>query len=302
MALDVDQLLDRRRLKQQLTFWRVATVVALLAAVVVAAETLGGLRRGDHVARLDIEGVIVVDTERDEALRSLSDDDRARAVIVAINSPGGTVVGGQALYAQLRALAAKKPVVAVMGDVATSAAYMAALGCDRLIGREGSLTGSIGVILQTADVTGLLNRLGIKPETIKSGPLKAQPNPLEPLSSEARDATRQVVLDIYDSFVALVQDRRQLSRQQVLPLADGRVFTGRQAVANGLIDAIGGEADAMAWLQEAHGISKDLPIRTVQIGDGSAEIARRLHGAVKKFFFSERLSLDGLVSLWQPGH
>jgi protease-4 len=301
MALDVDQLLDRRRLKRQLTVWRVATVVALVAAVAVAAETLGGLGRGDHVARLEIEGVIAPDTQRDEALRSLTDDGSARAVIVAINSPGGTVVGGQGLYAQLRALAEKKPVVAVMGDVATSAAYMAVLGCDRLIGREGSLTGSIGVILQTADVTGLLNHLGIKPETIKSGPLKAQPNPLEPLSPEAREATRRVVFDVYDSFVALVQDRRRLSREQVLPLADGRVFTGRQAVANGLIDALGGEADAMAWLQEAHGISKDLPVRTVKIGDESAEVVQWLHGMVGKFFFSERLSLDGLVSLWQPG-
>jgi protease-4 len=301
MALDVDQLLDRRRLKRKLTFWRVAAVVAVLAAIVVAAETMGGLRRDDHVARLDIEGVIAVDSERDEALRNLSDDDQARAVIVAINSPGGTVVGGQVLYAHLRTLAEKKPVVAVMGDVATSAAYMAALGCDRLIGREGSLTGSIGVILQTADVTGLLNHLGIKPETIKSGPLKAQPNPLEPLTPEAREATRQVVVDVYDSFVALVQDRRKLSREQVLPLADGRVFTGRQAVANGLIDALGGEADAMAWLQETHGISAKLPIRRVELGDKATEMAQWLRSVAGKFFFSERLSLDGLVSLWQPG-
>lgn len=300
MAIDTDFLVDRRRLKQHLTFWRIAAIVLLVVAVIAGFSPYARLRPHDHVARLAIEGVITDDRERDEALARLADDDHVKALIVLIDSPGGTVVGGETLYSRLREIAKHKPVAAVMGNVATSAAYMAAIGTDRIFAREGTLTGSIGVILQTADMTGLLEHLGIKPETIKSSPLKAQPNPFETFTPEAREATRLVVADIYNSFVALVRERRALKPDQVAKLTDGRVFSGRQAADNGLVDQLGGEVDARAWLAATRGIDADLPVVDVKI-EGTEEQLRDLLGSVfGKALLSERLSLDGVVSLWHP--
>ncbi len=300
MAIDTDFLVDRRRLKRHLTFWRIVAVVLFVIATIAVLAPLSKLRPRDHVARLYLEGVIIDDRARDEAIARVAEDDRAKALIVYIDSPGGTVVGGQTLYSRFLRTAKQKPVVAVMGNVATSAAYMSAIGCDQLFAREGTLTGSIGVILQTADVTGLLQQLGIKPETIKSSPLKAQPNPLETFTPEAREATRKVVADIYDTFAAMVRDRRGLKPEQLATLADGRVFTGRQAVANGLVDQLGGEDEARKWLASARGIDATLPTIDVEIDDAEARVRDLIGGALGKALFSERLSLDGVVSLWHP--
>lgn len=300
MSLEADQIIDRRRLKRSLTVWRVLAVVTLVAAVLAAVGRFDGFQRGSHVARLTIDGVILDDPARDLALGHLADDGNAKALIVRIDSPGGTVVGGEALYHSLRDVAGSKPVVAVMGSAATSAGYMSALGADHIVARSGSVTGSIGVLLQTADITGLLDKLGIKPETIKSGPLKAQPNPLEPFSEEAREATQEVVQDIFEMFVDMVAERRGMPREKVLELADGRIFSGRQALANGLVDALGGETKARQWLAETHQIPESLPVRNVKI-EHEGQIWRDLLGGLfGKTLFPERLRLDGLISVWHP--
>ncbi len=298
MSLDVDQAVDRRRLKRRLTMWRIAAVVAVVAAVVAAVGRFGV--GGNHVARLVVGGIILDDPWRDDALAGIAEDDNAKALIVRIDSPGGTMVGGEALYAGLRAVAGKKPVVAVMGGTATSAAYMTALGADHILARAGSVTGSIGVIIQTADITGLLDKLGVKAETIKSRPLKAQPNPLELLTPEAREAAKFVVLDLFELFVDMVEERRNLPRDKVLALADGRVFTGRQAVANGLVDGLGGESDARLWLAQTHAIAASLPIKDVKIEHEGALWRDFIGGLAGKVLFSERLRLDGPISLWHP--
>ncbi|MCH7487886.1 MAG: S49 family peptidase, partial [Proteobacteria bacterium] len=183
---------------------------------------------------------------------------------------------------------------------ATSAGYMTALGADHIIASPGSLTGSIGILLQTADITGLLEKLGIKAETIKSSPLKAQPNPLEPFTPEAREAVRSVVLDLYDMFVDMVSERRSIPREKVLGLADGRVFTGRQALSNGLIDALGSESEARDWLAETHKILRSLPVKDLKIVHEGEPWRDLLGSVVGKALLSERLRLDGLISLWQP--
>lgn len=298
MSLDADQALDRRRLKRRLTVWRIAAVVAVVVAVVAAVGRFGV--GANHVARLVVGGIIIDDPWRDDALAEIAEDDNAKALIVRIDSPGGTMVGGEALYTGLRAVAGKKPVVAVMGGTATSAAYMTALGADHILARAGSVTGSIGVIVQTADITGLLEKLGIKPEAIKSRPLKAQPSPLEPLTPKGREAARVVVLDLFELFVDMVEERRNLPRDKVLALADGRVFTGRQAVANGLVDALGSEADARRWLAETHAIATSLPVKDVEIEHEGALWRDFIGGLAGKVLFSERLRLDGPISLWHP--
>lgn len=187
-----------------------------------------------------------------------------------------------------------------MGELATSAAYMTALGSDYIVAHDGTLTGSIGVILQTADVTGLLGKLGIKPEAIKSSPLKAQPNPFETFTPEAREATRKVVGDVYEMFVSMVGERRHLSREQLELVTDGSIFTGRQAKAKGLVDALGGEREARAWLEATHGIAQSLPVRDLELLGPGEELHHLIGGIVGKALSSERLTLDGLVSVWHP--
>ena len=300
MSLDADYVVERRRLKRRLTFWRVLGVVALVAAVVAAAGRFDLRRQQDHVAQIAIGGLILDDPARDEAMKEVADDDKVKALLVKIDSPGGTYVGGEALYESLRRVGEKKPVVAIMGTTATSAGYMSALGSDHIVARSSTLTGSIGVILQTADVTGLLDKIGIKSVVVKSGPLKAQPNPLEKFLPAARKATEAIIADYFDMFVTLVAERRSLSREQVLKLADGRVFSGRQAKKAGLVDALGAEPEARKWLSETHKIADSLPVKEVKVKHEDEPWRDLFDSMIGKVMFSERLSLDGVIALWHP--
>ena len=300
MSYDPDALLDRRRLKRRLRIWQGATLFVALAAVLVFLQSEGELFREDRIARVYVEGIIVRDDARSQVLSRLAADKSVRGVIVHIDSPGGSVVGGEDLYNGLRDIADKKPVTAVMGTVATSAAYMAGIAADRVWAREGSVTGSIGVILQSANITGLLDRIGVEPVTIKSSELKGTPSPLEPLTKAARAASQEVVLDLSEFFVGIVIERRPLDAATVRVLADGRVYSGRQAVANGLIDAIGGEDDAVSWMVTAQNVPEGLPVVTVKDREDAESVLERIVGLSGKSLFSNALTLDGLVSLWQP--
>jgi len=313
MSLDTDKLMERRRQRRQATLWKVVAAISITALVaVVVTRTVvqdstfgdgiaaGELLAGARVARVNVSGIIVEDRHRDKLLQQLKDDDKIKAVVVKINSPGGTVVGGENLYLGLRDIAAEKPVVAVMGSTATSAAYMTAIGADRIFARQGTLTGSIGVIMQTADMTKLMDKIGMKPETIKSGPLKAQPNPMESMSDEAREHMQDVVMDMYDLFVAMVAERRGMEVEATKALADGRVFTGKKALDAGLIDAIGGEAEALDWLESEKGLEADLTVVDKKPKYPRPDLVERLFGAFGKALVSERLTLDGLLSVWHP--
>nr|WP_314073581.1 signal peptide peptidase SppA [uncultured Roseococcus sp.] len=265
MTLESDLLLDRRRLKRQLGFWRGALV---LGVVVLGGLWLGrGLPdalAGDHVARLPIEGTITDDPKLLREIDRIRRDSHTRAVLVMIDSPGGTVAGGEGIYRALRALRESgKPVVAVMRGTAASAGYMVALPAERIFSREATLTGSIGVLLQSVEVSELVSRLGVRMETLTSGPLKDQPSPFRPLSEEGRASLAGVVDDMYRQFVAMVVANRQMPEERVLSLADGRVMTGRQAVAAGLVDEIGGENEARNWLAANRGVAAELPARDI---------------------------------------
>lgn len=300
MSYDPDALLDRRRLKRRLRVWQAVTLLVVIGAVMTYLQAQGTLFRGDRIVRIHIEGLIVRDDSRNQILARLAKADDVRGVIVHIDSPGGSVVGGEDLYNGLRAIAQTKPVATVMGTVATSAAYMTAIATDRVFAREGTITGSIGVILQTANVNELLERIGVEPITIKSTALKGVPSPVEPLTPEGRAATAQVVLDLYDFFVDLVIDRRPIDADGVRQLADGRVFSGRQAVENNLIDAIGDEAAAVAWMVRERNLPDGLPVETARTSADADSLLEKITGLAGKSLFSNALTLDGLVSLWQP--
>jgi protease-4 len=300
MAYDSDYLVDRRRLKRHLTFWRALAVVALAGVVAAAVGRFHGAVGGDVIARIDIDGLIVQDDRRLEVLSALASDTSVRAVILRIDSPGGTVVGGETLYRTLLDLGEKKPVVAVMDGLATSAAYMTAIAADRIYAREGTITGSIGVLMQATEVTRLLDMIGVTAKTFKSGPLKAVPNPMEPITPEVTAATQSLIDEMFAMFRDMVLLRRNLSPADAARFSDGRVFTGRQALKAGLIDEIGGEREAIRWLETERGLPEGLDVRRIKVRRDVDDLFGRVEGLARKTILSERLTLDGLVSVWHP--
>ena len=305
MPLDADALIDRRRLKRSRALWRGAAVLAVLGtlAVLVGREVAPGLGRSP-VARLTVSGTITDDREVVAALDAAARDASVRALIVAVDSPGGTMAGGEALHAALGRLRdVGKPVVATMGGTAASAGYMIAMPAERVFARDSTLTGSIGVLLQSFNVEDLMARLGVQPLVIASGPLKAQPSPFAPLTPEGRAVLEGVIADLRERFVAIVASGRKMPVERVRELADGRIFTGRQALAAGLVDAIGGEREARAHLLQAHGIAEAPEARELDTA-GSTRLPR-LALTTAKAVVSEGLArlglVDGAVALWQPG-
>ncbi len=258
MSATADMILERRRARRRLAFWRILAIVALVVAALALVPRVAGPVGGEHLARVWVEGVIVSDHDRDVMLERLAESDDVRAVIVRINSPGGTVAGSEALYEALRRLAAEKPVVAVMSEAAASGGYIAALAADRIVARGNTLTGSIGVVAQVPNVTGLMDKLGIDMTEVKSAPLKAEPSVTNPVAPGAIEAQRALIEDSFQWFKGLVGERRGLTGAALERVADGRVFTGRQALERGLVDGIGGEEAARDWLAEAHGIAREV--------------------------------------------
>ena len=322
MSLDADSIVDRRRMRRKVTFWRVIAALCAIAvigalALMVASRT-GLTERGGgaYIARIKIQGLIRGNQDRVEALERLAKSS-ARAVIVHIDTPGGTTAGSEQLFDALRRLGAQKPTVAVIDGLAASGGYIAAMAADHIVALDTSLVGSIGVLFQYPNFTDALKTLGIKVEEIKSTPLKAAPSSFEPTSPEARAAIAAIVMDSYSWFRGLVKDRRKLDDAQLARVADGRVFTGRQGLELKLVDALGNEQAAVAWLQREKNVPQNTPVRDYSLqprfrdlpflhvaaltfeAAGLSDFARRIEewGAVRAI---ERLNLDGLLALWHP--
>jgi protease-4 len=306
MALDADILLDRRRLKKSIFRWRVVAVIAVIAVIVIGLSgtgvknsVLGGL--GPRIVEVTIDGVITEDPYLLDALSAIEEDSDVVGVIVHINSPGGTMVGGETLYEALRRIGETRPIVAEMGTVAASGGYMTAIAADHIIARRGTITGSIGVIFQSMNFTGTLEKLGVEPLTVKSGPLKAAPNPFEPVDDVAKSAMQGLISDMFDVFVDMVATRRDMPVEKVTTLADGRVYTGQQAVANGLIDEIGGRREALRWLEQEAGVTTEAQVVPLEIEYPDDDLfSAVLEGNLGKVLSSEGLKLDGLLTVWQP--
>jgi protease IV len=321
MSLDSDVIVDRRRLRRKLTFWRVLAVVIAVGAIGVVGTLISRGRAGfttsGSIARVTIEGLIRSDQDRVEALDRLGKS-KANAVIVHVNSPGGTTAGSEQLYDSLMQLKAKKPLVVVVEGLAASGGYITAIAADHIVAQQTSLVGSIGVLFQFPNFSEVLKTIGVKVEEVKSSPLKAAPNGFEPTSPEARDALDSLVKDSYAWFKGIVKERRGMDDAQLEKVADGRVFTGRQAVDLKLIDQLGDEKTAIAWLVQNKGVAKDLPVRdyklTPRFGDltflktaasitldalGLSGIAHQIErtGVTQAV---DRLSMDGMLALWLP--
>lgn len=317
----MDQLAiaDRRQLRRKLSFWRLASIALIFCAGIAAyvyatADETGAFSR-PHIARVNISGIIQDDRDLLERLDRIAETNAAKALVVTITSPGGTTYGGEVLFKAIRKVAAKKPVVADIRTLAASAGYMIALAGDRIIAGETSITGSIGVLFQYPQIKTLMDKVGVSLEEIKSTPLKAEPSPFHPPSDEAKAVIQAMIDDSFNWFVDLVADRRKISRDEARQLADGRIFTGRQALKLKLVDELGGDEEIRAFLS-GRNVAKELEIvewkapgTSLPFGLGSAASAWLkslgyeafpLLGSLEKMG-REKLFLDGLVSVWQVG-
>ncbi|MFJ5486466.1 signal peptide peptidase SppA [Hansschlegelia beijingensis] len=316
MALDTDAILERRALRRRLAFWRVGAVALVGALVIVAALAMRDRSgpdgpRGAHIAKINISGVILDDEKRQKLLKDVAKSD-AKGVLLMIDSPGGGVTASEEIYDAVRNIAKDRPVVAVVGSLAASGGYIAAIAADHIVAHKTSITGSIGVLAQYPNFTGLLKNVGVEVEAIKSSPLKASPNGFEPTSPEARKAIESLILDSFAWFKGIVQERRGLDPAALANVSDGRVFTGRQALGLKLVDEIGGEQEAMAWLG-SKGVNTSLPVREWKpkssgfemfgVSGAAAALAdafglSSLANALRRS--GEGVVLDGLLAIWQP--
>jgi len=323
MSYEADLIVDRRRMRRKLTFWRVSAAVLSVAIVLgLALLATPSARRAfgttNSIARVSIEGLITSNSERVEALDRLGRSS-AKAVIIHVNSPGGTTAGSEQLYDALTRLRAKKPVVVVCEGLCASGAYITALASDHIIAQGTSLVGSIGVLVQYPNIGDLMKTIGVKVEEVKSAPLKAAPNGFEPTSPEVRAALDDLVKDQYAWFKDLVKTRRGMDDPTLEKVSDGRVFTGRQAVPLKLIDELGDETAAVAWLATEKKISASTPVRDYRLAPRFSDMsflrlaasmtleAVGLDGLAQRLAASgtiasvDRLGLEGLLALWQPG-
>jgi len=318
MSLETDLLIDRRRLRRKLSVWRVLAflflALALIGVYVAAVGKSQWQHQAAHIARVKIHGFIGDQSANLKLFDSITSSG-AKAVIIDIDSPGGTTSGGEALYTGLRKLSGKLPTVAVINGLGASAAYMTAIGTDHIIAKRTSLVGSIGVLIQYPNVSKLLDSIGVKVEEIKSSPLKAAPNGLEPTSPEARAAIAAVIDDTYAWFKGLVKDRRGYDDAALATASDGRIFTGAQALNLKLIDAMGDESDAIAWLTKEKAVPKDTPVQDWEKSSSTPGLpfARAALASLAEAFGAGSIAdmlrseggqgagtLDGLVSVWHP--
>ncbi len=319
MVADAEMIADRRRLRRKLTVWRVLAFGALLIAVVtVGLVAAGGTGRfGDarpQIARISVSGLITGDARMTELLRRVGDTGSVSGVVISISSPGGTTTGSEELFQGIRELAGKKPTVAFVDGTAASGAYITALAADRIVARETSLIGSIGVLFQYPDVSKLLGTIGVSVEEVKSSPLKAEPSGFRPTSPEARAALQAVVNDTYSWFKDLVRNRRGMSDGELAAVSDGRVFSARQALPLKLIDQLGTERDAIAWMERERKVGTGLPVRdwrprgpsTFSLWSAAAfgadlfglgQIGSALRAGAST---AAGVELTGMLALWRP--
>lgn len=273
MNLSPDYLIERKRNKTQLAKWKIFSLLLIIVLVVFIGKNYSSdlniastsLQGAEVVGRIKINDIISDDLERIKNIEKIADNKKIKALIVHINSPGGSVVGSEMLYNSISKLSKTMPVAVVMGSVAASGGYMAALGGDYIIAHNGTITGSIGVLMQSAEITELAEFVGVKFTNFKSDELKANPSFTEKLTPEAYQATMDSIYEVYDYFIELVAARRNLDIEYVKKLADGRIYSGRQALDLKLVDAIGNEDTARNWLEKEKEISKDIAIQDIKL-------------------------------------
>lgn len=274
------------------TLVMVGGVGLLLSLLILGAAYYLGSREqfgGPKLALIEVEGVITDSEEIVEQIRRHVENPTIRALVIRINSPGGGVAASQEIYEELRKVRQLhgKPVVASLGTVGASGGYYIAAAADKILSNPGTITGSIGVILQIPNLSDLMQKVGIRSVVIKSGPYKDIASATRDLTPEERRLLQRLIDDIHDQFIQAVAEGRGLPRERVEALADGRILSGRQALELGLIDQLGNLQDAIAKAAELGGVPGKPQI--VQIDTSRFSLLRFLFGTR----YANRLGLPG---------
>ena len=265
-----EYFIERKKIKKQLSMWKLAAVglMAIVMTLVLGSFSKKSSKISDfikseptdYIASVYIDGMIVDDKKRDAKILKICDDEKIKALIIYINSPGGTVGASESLYNAFKKISLKKPTVAVMQTMAASGGYLASLGADHIIALNSTMTGSLGVLFQNFEITNLADKIGITLYSFKSNPLKAAPNMMEKITPQVEEAAMSMIKDCYNYFVETIAERRKLPKEYVMQIADGRVYTGRQAFELKLVDKIGGLDEALKWLHEEKKVDENLEV------------------------------------------
>lgn len=295
-------------LKNKVHKWKnIALLLAVFSILLALRYIFGGglsdsIVEGDYIADIKIEGMIFEDEYRSEILKEISESKSVKAVIVNVDSPGGGIVGSEILFNDLREIATQKPVVVLMGSVAASGGYMAAIAADHIVAHNGTLTGSIGVLMESPEVTDLASKIGVKFNTYKSSPLKGSPSPFEKSNAQVDRVIKDSIADSYKFFADLVRERRgdKINKKLGDIVFDGRVFTGRQALEAGLIDQVGGRKDVLAYLDANKIDTKKLPIRLVEITKHEERFLDKFINAIPFFHRTKTASSSHQIMAVMP--
>jgi protease-4 len=245
-------------------------VLVFLATFALTYGTEGrlssALALGGKVGVVSVSGTITDSDDIVEALRDFQHAHSIKAVVVRIDSPGGGVAASQEIYHAILELRAEKPVVASFGGVAASGGYYIASACDAIVANPGSLTGSIGVIMEMGNVQELLQKIGVQAEVLKAGTYKDMGSPVRPLTDEERAILQQMIDSVHTQFITAVASGRKMDEAKVRALADGRIYSGEQAHALGLVDSLGGLRDAIAMAAERGGIAGEPHVSRASLG------------------------------------
>lgn len=303
MEIQPDTLVAQRRWRKQARFWRLAAVIITIVLVFFVFQNTSYYNKitvNEHIIRIRINGIIFDDILLTKSLESIANNPKIHAVILVIDSPGGTSLGGESIYRKLRMISKSgKPVVAIIRTMGTSAGYTVALGADRIYALKTSLVGSVGAIIRTADLTELMKKIGVRSQTYRSGKIKSFPSLVEKTPLEANILIQNAVNDVGDWFVQTTIDRRKLTKRKAKEVASGRIFTGRQALNYNLIDEIGEEKDALRWLWQEKGVKKGLAIIEAENERTPVKLPNIFYSIIEKNLNKGILSLDGLLSVWQ---
>lgn len=289
-----DRIVTLLYLKNKFRLWRNISLFFAFITLLLLVNFMFGdtsIPGRDHIASIKISGIIFEDDYRSGVLEKLATNSKTKAVLVTINSPGGGIVGSEILYNNLREISKNKPVVIMMESLAASGGYMAAVAGDYIIAHNGTLTGSIGVLMESAEVTELAKKLGVNLRSYKSSPVKGYPSPLEKFDPVADRLIMGSIRDSYEFFAGLVYERRKdkMDPKKLKSILDGRVFTGRQALQSGLIDEIGGKAEALNYLKTATKLDTDnLPIKEVSLDKNDSGLLDQIFNLFPNLFSKTR--------------
>ena len=293
-----NDFLEQFYTRKQSIIKRLLIIVIVIMLIVTAS--LQFQQKENFIAKITVEGIIKDRNDILEQLKDLDNDQNVKGLITIINSPGGTYVGSKEIHESIKNLSKKIPTVAYMREMATSGGYLVSLSSDRIFGNEGTITGSIGVILQTADISQLLGKLGINPVIIKSGDLKAVPNPAEEIDEKKLNYLKDVIKKMQTEFLNLVKKSRDISSSTLDLVSDGRIVTGKQAKDLKLIDAVGTENDALSWLKKEAGLDDEVRVKDLSI---QSEITELLNFSFlkKKINYLNQNFYNGFIAIWTPG-